>query len=199
MTVLSDQELKELIRRKVVVVHPILAEKQIQCAKIDLRLSNVIYMIKYFEQGSYDPRKQEKVEYGEEKKIDFNKSFILHPGDFAMAPLFERIKLPNNIVGRLDGRSSFGRLGIIIHATAGGIDPGYCGRITCELSNLGKVPVELCPLTRIASLTLEKLDKPCEKPYCAKPDRKYKSVLSTMLSDDYEYKEKLFEKLTQCL
>ncbi len=198
MTVLSDQELKELIRKKDVVVHPILSEKQIQCAKIDLRLSNVIYMIKYFEHACYDPRK-ENIDYGEERKIDFNEAFILHPGDFAMAPLFERVKLPANIVGRLDGRSSFGRLGIIIHATAGGIDPGYCGKITCELSNLGKVPVELYPLTRIASLTLERLDKPCEKAYCNKPDRKYKSVMSTMLSDDYEFKDKLFEKLASRL
>jgi dCTP deaminase len=181
------------------VIHPILAEQQIQCAKVDLRLGNMIYLIKYFEQACYDPKIKGNVDYGEERRISFDAPFILQPGDFAIAPLFERIKLPNDIVGRLDGRSSFGRLGIIIHATAGGIDPGYSGKITCELSNLGKVPVKLYPLTRIASLTLEKLDQPAKKPYSAKTDRKYKSVLATMLSDDYEYREHLLEKLTKSL
>jgi dCTP deaminase len=195
VTVLSDKEIKQLIRRKRIVIHPILAEKQIQGAKIDLRLGNIIYLIKYFEHACYDPKVKENIEYGEEKQISFDIPFILQPGDFAIAPLFERVRLPDDIIGRLDGRSSFGRLGIIIHATAGGIDPGYCGKITCELSNLGKVPVALYPLTRIASLTLERLQVAAEKPYNIRSDKKYKSVLSTLLSDDYEYKENLFEKL----
>jgi len=196
VTVLSDKEIKQLILRKKIVIHPILAEKQIQGAKIDLRLGNIIYLIKYFEQACYDPKAKENIEYGEEKQINFDSPFILQPGDFAIAPLFERVRLPDNIIGRLDGRSSFGRLGIIIHATAGGIDPGFCGKITCELSNLGKVPVALHPLTRIASLTLERLDTAAERPYNIRSDRKYKSVLYTLLSDDYEYRESLFEKLT---
>ncbi len=166
-----------------------MASRQIQCAKIDLRLGNTIYLINYSEHPCYDPKSHEGSEkYGKEKKIDFNTPFILQPGDFAMAPLFERVKLPANILGRLDGRSSFGRLGIIIHATAGGIDPGFCGKIICELSNLGKVPVKLYPLTRIASLTLELLDQPCQKPYFAKAESKYGSALPTMLSNDYEFK-----------
>ena len=197
MTVLSDQELRTLISQKEIIIHPILSSRQIQCAKIDLRLGNTIYLINYSEHACYNPKIQDSVgKYGTEKKIDFNTPFILQPGDFAMAPIFERIKLPNDILGRLDGRSSFGRLGIIIHATAGGIDPGFSGKIICELSNLGKVPVLLYPLTRIASLTLERLNKPCQKPYCAKPDSKYQSALATMLSNDYEYKEELFTKLT---
>jgi dCTP deaminase len=199
LTVLSDEELEQLIRDKKIVVHPILARRQIQCAKIDLRLGNVIYLIKYFEQSCYDPKDRLNIEYGEEKKIGFDQPFILQPGDFALAPLFERVKIPENIIGRLDGRSSFGRLGIIVHATAGGIDPGFSGKIICELSNLGKVPVKLYPLTRIAALILEKLDTPAKKAYGSKTEKKYKSVLATMLSEDYEYTEDLFEEVTRKL
>ena len=199
MTVLSDKEIKKLIKSKELVIHPILAENQIQGSKVDLRLSNTIYLIKYFERAYYDPRTDVDIEYGDEKTISFDKPFILQPGDFAIAPLFERIRLPDNIAGRLDGRSSFGRLGVIVHATAAGIDPGFRGKLTCELSNLGKVPVALYPLTRIASLTLEKLDSKAKEPYNRRPEKKYKSSLSTLLSHDYEFRMKLFEKLINLL
>ena len=199
MTVLSDKELKRLIGAKKIVIHPILSENQIRGAKIDLRLGTQIYSIKHLKQAHYSPKSQKEIEIGEKRIINIDDSFILQPGDFVIAPVFERIKIPDNIIGRLDGRISFGRLGVIVHATAGGIDPGYSGIISCELSNVGKVAVELFPLTRIVSLTLEKLDDNAEHPYRTRIDKKYSTSLSTMLFNDWEYKDEIFNELIKTL
>ena len=190
---------------KEIIIHPILDLRQIQGAKIDLRLGNVVYLIKHFEQPYYDPRERGvKTEYGERRYIPFckakeKKGFILQPGDFAIAPTFERVKLPGYIVGRLDGRSSLGRLGVVIHATAGGIDPGYSGTISCELSNLGKIPVALHPLQRIASLTLETLSKGAESTYPKrKPaDKKYMDILETRLRRDREFTSEILDRVAE--
>ena len=201
MPVFSDRQIMDLLKTKRVIIHPILAFSQIQGAKVDLRLSNVVYLIKYFEQPYYDPKKMgEEVKYGERKQLSFGKrEFILQPGDFAIAPLLERVRLPDNVIGRIDGRSSLGRLGIIVHATAGGVDPGYSGQIICELSNLGKIPVALYPLMRIASMTLETLSSSSMSPYEARPERKYRDQLYTRLSQDYEFKTKILDTVDKNL
>ncbi len=202
MTVLTDEQIFQSIMKKEITIHPILDLNQIQGAKIDLRLANLVYLIKHFEQPYYDPRLcEEQTDYGEYRHLGFSKTarFILQPGDFAIAPLFERVRLPANILGRLDGRSSLGRLGLIIHATAGGIDPGYTGIITCELSNLGKVPVALHPLQRIAALTLETLDSEVVVPYRAKKDKKYASQLGTMLRSDKEFTTGILDRVAENL
>lgn len=205
MTVLSDQDLFRRLMNKEITIHPILDLRQIQGAKIDLRLGNIVYLIKHFEQPYYDPREPyREVEYGEERYIGFckaeeRKGFILQPGDFAIAPLFERVRLPSYIIGRLDGRSSLGRLGLVIHATAGGIDPGYCGHITCELSNLGKVPVALYPLQRIASLTLETISSKALSIYRKKLGKKYVDQLSTMLRQDREFSSNILDMIAERL
>jgi dCTP deaminase len=196
MTVLSDHDLKLLISSKKLVVCPILSLDQIKGAKIDLRLANTLYVIKHFERPYYDPKSQTEVEYGEKRHISFDgRGFTFQPGDFAIAPLFDRVRLPDNLAARLDGRSSLGRLGIVVHATAGGIDPGFSGQLACELSNLGKVPVRLYPLMRIASLTVEQISTKSDKPYQVRTDRKYGEELGTSLSRDYEFKDKILEKL----
>jgi dCTP deaminase len=202
MPVLSDGDIFKYLMTKKLVIHPILDKKQIQGGKIDLRMSNIIYLIKQFEQPYYDPRMSDiETKYGEERKLTFSKAgekkaFILQPGDFAIAPLFERIKLPNNMIGRLDGRSSLGRLGIIVHATAGGIDPGYSGQVTCELSNLGKIPVALYPLQRIAALTIETISSSAIS-YRQRKDQKYKDQLYTMLRQDKEFKTQILDNLAE--
>lgn len=188
MTVLTDEQIFQSLMKREIIIHPILDLNQIQGAKIDLRLANRVYLIKHSQQPYYDPMRDEQPDYGDERNIGFNeRGFILQPGDFAIAPLFERIRLPSHILGRLDGRSSLGRLGLIIHATAGGIDPGYTGQVTCELTNLGKMPVALHPLQRIAALTLETLDDNVVVPYQAKKDKKYAKTLNTMLRSDKEF------------
>jgi len=205
MAVLSDREIFAKLINKEITIHPILDLRQIQGAKVDLRLDNVVYLIKYFEHPCYDPREiNTKIEYGEQRCLAFCKTeekrgFILQPGDFAIARLFERVRLPSYILGRLDGRSSLGRLGVIIHATAGGIDPGYSGHITCELSNLGKVPVALYPLQRIASLTLETMPIHALSAYRKRPTKKYIDQLSTLLRHDKEFRTPILDMVAEKL
>jgi dCTP deaminase len=207
LVVISDKDIFRRLLKKEITIHPILDARQIQGAKIDLRLGNVVYIIRHFAQPCYDPRVADTgVEYGEERFIGFcraeeRKGFILQPGDFAIAPLFERVRIPQYMIGRLDGRSSLGRLGLVIHATAGGIDPGYAGHITCELSNLGKVPIALHPLQRIASLTLETLSEEATSAYRKRGEAegKYSDQLTTKLREDKEFTASILDKVAEML
>jgi dCTP deaminase len=92
-------------------------------------------------------------------------AFILHPGEFVLASTYEVITLPDDIAGRLEGKSSLGRLGLLTHSTAGFIDPGFSGHITLELSNVANLPVKLFPGMKIGQLCLIKLSSPAEHPY----------------------------------
>ena len=92
-------------------------------------------------------------------------AFILHPGEFVLASTYEVITLPDDIAGRLEGKSSLGRLGLLTHSTAGFIDPGFSGHITLELSNVANLPVKLYPGMKIGQLCLIKLSSPAEHPY----------------------------------
>ncbi|MFB6185717.1 MAG: dCTP deaminase, partial [Halobacteriaceae archaeon] len=95
--------------------------------------------------------------------------FILHPGDFVLGTTIEEVKIPPDLIAHVEGRSSLGRLAIVVHATAGLADPGYEGQITLELSNLGSAPVSLTPGMRISQLTFTELSSPAQRPYG--PDR----------------------------
>lgn len=97
------------------------------------------------------------------KKVTTN-GFILHPGEFVLASTVERVNLPSDLVGRVEGKSSLGRLGLIIHATAGFIDPGFCGQITLEIANLRRVPIVLRPYRPICQISFARCE-PVEKPY----------------------------------
>ena len=157
MAVLADDRIFELLKSGELIVHPILDERQIWGGRIDLRLDNVLYFIKRFEKEFYDPMLyigKEPERYVEERIISYNGRFVLHPNDYALAPLFEFVRIPKNLVGRLDGRSSLGRLGVVVHSTAGAVDPDYPGPLIMELMNHGMLPVVLYPLMRIATLTL---------------------------------------------
>jgi len=158
MPVVADDKIFEALKSQELIVHPILDEgQQIGGGRIDLRLDNVLYFIKRFEKEFYDPMdyiEKEPERYVEERIIPYNGRFVLHPNDYALAPLFEFVRIPDNMVGRLDGRSSLGRLGVVVHSTAGAVDPNYYGPLIMELMNHGMLPVTLYPLMRIATLTL---------------------------------------------
>ena len=109
-------------------------------------------------------------------------AFILQPGDFVLAITEEKLELADDILGRLEGRSSLGRIGIIVHGTAGLFDPGWTGKATLELSNLGRVPVALYPGMRICSFTFEQLSTPSSMPYRSKPGNKYAGQTSPLAS-----------------
>lgn len=177
------------------MIHPILEESQIHCAKVDVRVDNVIYGVKGLERASFNASYDDPREYTEIRRIPYNDTFVLHPFSFITAPIFEMVKLPRYLVGKLDGRSSLARLGIIVHATASGIDPGYSGKLVCELTNLGTVPVELSPLTRIASISFERIEGKVLTDY-QESSGKYGTRIESAMSSDSE-KEKIRDMIAR--
>jgi len=197
---LADNEIRDLIKKKDLVIHPLLEQNQIHSAKVDVRIDNAVYGIRRLESASFDAWEDDPKKYAEVKKIPFDEKLVLHPYDFMTAPLFEMVKLPNYLVGRLDGRSSLARLGIIVHATAGGIDPGYSGKLVCELVNLGTVPVKIAPLNRIASISFERIEGTVESDYSKRKKNnlaKYGSRIESAISQDPEKEsiQKMIQRL----
>jgi len=188
MAVLADDRIFKLLRSQELIVHPILDEGQISGGRIDLRLDNVLYFIRRFEREFYDPMLyvgREPERYVEERIIPYDGRFVLHPNDYALAPLFEFVRVPKSLVGRLDGRSSLGRLGVVVHSTAGAVDPDYSGPLIMELMNHGMLPVVLYPLMRIATMTLMDLSGKA-RPYKGKYKglRKFFGVESRLHEDE---------------
>ena len=157
MTAIGDTEILALIKSNKLIIHPLLDPRQVHGGRVDLRIGNILYFIERFEKEYYNPMEyvgKKAPTYVRERVIPFNGRFILHPNDYALAPLFEFVRLPKDYIGRLDGRSSLGRLGIVVHSTAGAVDPDYSGPLVMELMNHGMLPVVLYPLMRIATLML---------------------------------------------
>ncbi len=109
-----------------------------------------------------------------ESVADATTPFFLHPGEFALGITVQKVTLPDDVAGRLDGRSSLARLGLMVHATAHTIDPGWSGRITLEFFNAGRLPLAMRPGMRICALSFETLLSPTSKPYHQQPRAKYK-------------------------
>ena len=160
---LSDRDLRVEIKAGRVRVEPF-DEGMIQPSSIDVRLDR---FFRVFENHKYSVIDQ-SVEQGEltrEVEVGASEFFILHPGEFVLASTYEVITLPDDIAGRLEGKSSLGRLGLLTHSTAGFIDPGFSGHITLELSNVANLPVKLFPGMKIGQLCLIKLTSAAEHPY----------------------------------
>ncbi len=142
---------------KRIIIAPYLHEEQIGRDSVDIRLSGDLYVPSKIKASYLNPLEPEKFTKKSEKirkhlKLDFGESFTIHPGEFIIAESFEYICLPNNVTANLQGRSSWGRLGLVVHATAGIVHPSFHGILTFELSNLGPIPIKLYPLMRIAQL-----------------------------------------------
>ena len=152
--ILTDRDIKERLERGDLQVEPLDdRDLQIQPASIDLRLDNSFVVYKLPHLACIDPRDPEAVSsYTETVQIKEGEAFVLHPGEFALGTTLEKVRIPADLVARVEGRSSIGRLAIVVHATAGFIDPGFEGRITLELSNLGRCAVKLYPGMRISQV-----------------------------------------------
>jgi dCTP deaminase len=128
--------------------------------------------------AAIDPGKPEPVEqYLHSVEVRFNERFYLHPGEFVLASTLEFIRVPSDLACRIEGRSSWGRMGLLVHATAGFVDPGYSGSLTFELYNAGKLPIELKPGMRMAQLCFLHLDGIPWRPYDKRPGSKYSNSL----------------------
>lgn len=194
MAILSDGDIKKHIEEGLILIDPLEdPERQIQPSSVDLRIGSEFKGFKIIRKPCIDPKDKSDIEsYMESFHITDKEPFIIHPGEFALATTFERVKLPDNLVARVEGRSSMGRLGITMHVTAGYIDPGFCGKITLEISNIGKMPVALYPGQRVCQIVFETMTSPAEKPY-GHPDRDSKYMGQTRpetsrIKHDYEIK-----------
>ncbi len=160
---LSDRDIRAEITAGRVAVEPF-AESMIQPSSVDVRLDRFFRVFENHKYSVIDPS-IEQSELTREVVVEPNEHFILHPGEFVLASTYEIITLPDDIAGRLEGKSSLGRLGLLTHSTAGFIDPGFSGHITLELSNVANLPVKLFPGMTIGQLCLIKLSSPAEHPY----------------------------------
>ncbi|MDO8639584.1 MAG: dCTP deaminase [bacterium] len=171
--VLSDKDLKKALLQKRIVIAPAPDLKvALGSCSIDLRLGNTFRVFKE-NQEPIDPLSRENIEVTKEIKIKDNEKFIINPGDFVLAVTKEKITISPSLLGRLEGRSSLGRLGIVVHSTASIFDPGWDGQAVLELGNLGKIGVVLYPGMRICSMSFEELSSPAEVPYHKKENAKY--------------------------
>ena len=160
---LSDRDIAAEISAGRVVVEPFNA-KMIQPSSVDVRLDRFFRVFENHRYEVIDPS-VEQPDLTREVAVSPDEFFILHPGEFVLASTYEVITLPDDIAGRLEGKSSLGRLGLLTHSTAGFIDPGFSGHITLELSNVANLPVKLYPGMKIGQLCLIKLSSPAEHPY----------------------------------
>ena len=160
---LSDHDIRAEIAANRVGVEPF-DEAMIQPSSVDVRLDKFFRVFENHKYSVIDPS-TEQAELTREVIAEGDEPFILHPGEFVLASTYEVITLPDDIAGRLEGKSSLGRLGLLTHSTAGFIDPGFSGHITLELSNVANLPVKLFPGMKIGQLCLIKLSSPAEHPY----------------------------------
>ncbi len=170
---LTDSDIKKALQKGEIKIlpKPILKDALGSCS-IDLRLGRSFRVFELSKYSYVDPFKQ-RDDITREYIIRNGNYFMMHPGEFVLATTFEKVTLPPDICGRLEGRSSMGRLGIVVHSTASLVDPGFSGKIVMELGNLGRIPVALYPGMRICALTFEKLAHPVSVPYGKKKSAKY--------------------------
>ncbi len=173
--ILSDRDIKKHLEEgSLKIIPPPDLTVQLGACKIDLRLGNDFCIFEHSKYPYIDLRDCVQIEAVMKKvHVPDNESFIMQPGEFVLATTIERLEIPDDLVGHVDGRSSLGRLGIIIHGTSSIFDPGWRGNATLELSNIGRMPVALYPGMRICSFTFETLSSPAEVPYYKKPKAKY--------------------------
>ena len=160
---LSDRDIKAEVAADRVQIDPY-DEGMIQPSSIDVRLDR---WFRVFENHKY-PHIDPSVEQPDLTRLiepEGDEPFILHPGEFVLGSTFEVVTLPDDVAGRLEGKSSLGRLGLLTHSTAGFIDPGFSGHVTLELSNVATLPITLYPGMKIGQLCLFRLASPAEHPY----------------------------------
>lgn len=163
--VLSDRTIKQEIAAGRLVFDPY-DESLVQPSSVDVRVDG---SFRVFNNSRYPyiDVKQPMEELTELVRVEDGEPFVLHPGEFVLGQTLERIRLPDDLVARLEGRSSLGRLGLVIHSTAGFVDPGFDGNLTLELSNLATLPITIYEGMPIGQISFMRMDGPVERPYGA--------------------------------
>jgi dCTP deaminase len=165
--ILSDHSIREQLALGRIIIDP-LQEENIQPSSVDLTLDRYFRVFRNHTMRVIDVKEdQEELTELVEIKPD-QEPFILHPGEFVLGSTAERVALPNDIVARLEGKSSLGRLGLLIHSTAGFVDAGWDGNVTLELSNVANLPITLYPRMKIGQISFLLMTTPADVPYGAR-------------------------------
>ncbi|HEX6077620.1 MAG TPA: dCTP deaminase [Micromonosporaceae bacterium] len=162
---LSDRDLVDQIKNGRLQLQPF-EPTLIQPSSVDVRLDRWFRVFNNTRYTHIDPARQQD-ELTSLVEVPDEEPFVLHPGEFVLASTLEVVTLPGDLAGRLEGKSSLGRLGLLTHSTAGFIDPGFSGHVTLELSNVANLPITLWPGMKIGQLCIFRLSSPAEHPYGA--------------------------------
>ncbi len=173
--VLSDRDIRRALEEGRIKITPAPdLSRQLGSVSVDFRLGTTFMVFEHSRHSFIDPRHPQSI--GEAMRtieVGEDEPFIMQPGDFALASTIESLELPDDLLGRLEGRSSIARLGITVHSTAAVFEPGWIGTATMELSNLGRMAVALYPGMRICAFSFETLSSPVQTPYRQKRGNKY--------------------------
>ena len=160
---LSDRDIRAQIDAGRVVIDPWDAG-MVQPSSIDVRMDKYFRLFDNHKYPVIDPA-ADQPDLTRLVEVDPNEGFVLHPGEFVLGSTLETVTLPDDLAARVEGKSSLGRLGLLTHATAGFVDPGFSGHVTLELSNVATLPIMLWPGMKIGQLCFIKLTSPAEHPY----------------------------------
>ena len=161
--ILSDRDLLAEINKGSIIIEPF-DPACVQPSSIDVKVSNLFRVFRNHSAAVLDVKK-DLTDLMELVEVPEGEAFMLHPGEFALGSTLERVGVPNNLVARVEGKSSLGRLGLVIHSTAGFIDAGFDGHVTLELANLANLPITLYPGMKIGQISFFTMTSPAEKPY----------------------------------
>ena len=164
--ILSDRSIREALAAGRIVIDP-LDEACLQPSSIDVKVSHLFRVFRNHSHAVIDVKK-ELAGLTELVEMNLDEAFVLHPGEFVLGSTLERVGIPGDLVARLEGKSSLGRLGLLIHSTAGYIDPGFEGNITLEFSNVASLPVLIHPGMRIGQISFLQMSTPVDNPYQGK-------------------------------
>jgi dCTP deaminase len=161
--ILSDRDLRAEIDGGRIIIEPYDATC-VQPSSIDVKVSNLFRVFRNHSAAVLDVKK-DLSDLTELVEVEPDGVFMLHPGEFVLGSTLERVAVPYDLVARVEGKSSLGRLGLLIHSTAGFVDAGFDGHVTLELANVANLPITLYPGMKIGQISFMKMTSPAEKPY----------------------------------
>ena len=161
--ILSDTSIRKAVSEGRIIIDP-LDEKSVQPSSVDLHVDRYFRVFRNDTTPYIDPKEPQE-NLTELVEVPEEGAFILHPGEFVLGSTFERVGLPDDLVARLEGKSSLGRLGLLIHSTAGFVDAGWDGHLTLELSNVANLPIAIYPGMKIGQISFLEMTTPAAAPY----------------------------------
>ena len=161
--ILSDVSIRKELADGRIIIDP-LDDRDVQPSSVDLRVDRYFRVFRNDTTPFIDPKRNQE-DLTELVEVADDKAFILHPGEFVLGSTLEVVTLPDDLVARLEGKSSLGRLGLLIHSTAGFVDAGWSGHLTLELSNVANLPIAIYPGMKIGQISFIRMTSPAERPY----------------------------------